>query len=337
MIMTNNWIDICCGGGGATQGIIKAGGQVSVAIEYDPKIAEVYRANFGDHIVNTDLKDFDYSQYKGLNIWASFPCQSFSMARSKFLPDRSDKDLSSHAPLIFDQVQPPYIGMENVRGWLKSEYFKEILKWLENNNYHYWYGVINFADYGVPQNRIRAILLASKYHPFPIPHKFPNRITWYDAIADLIPTLNPCKLADCQKRTFRRQFLEERIRITTSKKRSCWFVNNASESTFRQSNLQCQTLTANNPCYKVAYLQNLDNVESILDTAEVYRCSPQVGLRLQTFNNKYNLPLRHDQKVNQRLSWKVIGNSVPPQGISPFLRSLVQLSQVKQGKQLCLF
>lgn len=360
----NHWIDICCGGGGATQGIIKSGGNVVAAIEYDSRIAEVYRQNFGDHIFNMDLRDFGYSQYKGLNIWASFPCQSFSQARSKSLPERPDKDLSAYATTIFETVQPPYIGMENVRGWLKSEHFQNIINWLDDNLYHYWYDVIDFADYGVPQHRLRAILLASKNHPFVVPPKCHRKITWYDAIADLIPSLNACELAEWQKRAFHKYFAKRGHRdfylvneqnengspindsdctahtITTRGRmrsvKNCWFINNASESTFRKNNQPAQTLTASNPCYKVAYFSESETIKQILEQAEVYRCSPQVGLRLQTFKDDYKFPFRQDGEINQSLAWKVIGNSVPPQGISMFLESLTRSVHNPQYKQLAL-
>jgi site-specific DNA-cytosine methylase len=255
--------------------------------------------------------------------------------------------------------------MENVRGWIKSKYFKKILKWLDDRNYHYWYDVIDFADYGVPQHRLRAILLASKYHPFPIPSKSSRRITWYEAIADLIPTLDTGSLAEWQKRAFRKYFSERRNKpfhfvneqnengspitdndhsahtITTKRRmkliQNCYFLNNSSKSTFRKSNRQAQTLTSSNPCYKVVYLQNEEDVETLLQTALVYRCSPQVGLKLQTFTDNYIFPTCKDGSINQSLSWKVIGNSVPPHGISTFLRSLFRSSHIKQGKQLALF
>lgn len=359
----NHWIDICCGGGGATQGIIKSGGNVVAAIEYDSRIAEVYRQNFGDHIFNMDLRDFGYSQYKGLNIWASFPCQSFSQARSKSLPDRPDKDLSAYATTIFETVQPPYIGMENVRGWLKSEHFQNIINWLDDNHYHYWYDVIDFADYGVPQHRLRAILLASKNHPFVVPPKYHRKITWYEAIVDLIPSLKTCELAEWQKRAFRKYFKtygfgffylisektkstfrsQDRASQTTTVtermkllKNCCLFLNNASNSFFRNSNQQIQTLTAANPCYKVAYFSESETIEQVLEQAEVYRCSPQVGLRLQTFKGDYQFPFRQDGEINQSLAWKVIGNSVPPQGISMFLESLTRSVHNPQYKQLAL-
>ena len=86
-------------------------------------------------------------------------------------------------------VHPKYFLMENVPNLLTAEhgYFqKEIVELFSSIGYQLTTGVLNAADYGVPQNRRRAVILGKRDHPAPaLPEKMSTHVTIWDAIGDL--------------------------------------------------------------------------------------------------------------------------------------------------------
>jgi DNA (cytosine-5)-methyltransferase 1 len=75
---------------------------------------------------------------------------------------------------IIGGLRPRMIFMENVPGLLTrgKKIFDAFLKRLDALGYEYDYKVVQMADYGIPQNRRRLVLLAGKGFkiPFPTPH-----------------------------------------------------------------------------------------------------------------------------------------------------------------------
>ena len=79
--------------------------------------------------------------------------------------------------------------MENVPNLLTAEngYFqKEIIDLFNGMGYSLNAGVLNAADYGVPQNRRRAVIIGKRDGEAPaLPIKTGQRVTIWDAIGDL--------------------------------------------------------------------------------------------------------------------------------------------------------
>ncbi|MDK2599136.1 DNA cytosine methyltransferase [Bacillus stercoris] len=53
--------------------------------------------------------------------------------------------------------------MENVPELIKQTVFKDFVRDLEDQGYHVSHSIVNCADYGIPQERKRLVLLASKF------------------------------------------------------------------------------------------------------------------------------------------------------------------------------
>lgn len=68
------------------------------------------------------------------------------------------------APLYWaDSIQPRWVLFEQVPPVLP--FWEAAARWLETVGYSTWAGILNAADYGVPQNRKRAILIAHRDRP----------------------------------------------------------------------------------------------------------------------------------------------------------------------------
>lgn len=116
------------------------------------------------------------------------PCQPYSGLNQKRPSALGMQPLERFAELI-TQVQPDVVSMENVRGLaLEGKYpvFGQFLNTLRKQGYHVHHGVVNAADYGVPQDRHRLVLLASKLGPIGMTEpKIGKKPTVADAIGHL--------------------------------------------------------------------------------------------------------------------------------------------------------
>ncbi|MBY0539008.1 DNA cytosine methyltransferase [Patescibacteria group bacterium] len=162
-------IDLFCGIGGLTHGFVRKGFDVVAGIDNDGGCEYGYNANNqGAKFIKKDIADVSGKDLKKLYgktririLVGCAPCQPFSKLNLNRVTKKQLQPLQKFAQLI-EEVQPHVASMENVRGLVKTKIFKEFLTTLDENGYKYSYKIVNFADYGVPQNRKRLVLLASK-------------------------------------------------------------------------------------------------------------------------------------------------------------------------------
>ena len=186
-------------GGGGVEARLKDLIDFRYAVEYDPAIAAVYRANHGDHIQVARVEDVDYSTWGALDyLHASPVCKEFSQAKTGGI--EGDGDISSALAVVrcLEATQPRVVTLENVGGYARSESYRLICQALDRGGYMWHAEVLNSADFGVAQTRRRLILRAvrdSLLPGLPAPAKW---VGWYAAIEDLIPGLPDSKFADWQ-------------------------------------------------------------------------------------------------------------------------------------------
>lgn len=194
-------VDLFCGCGGFTCGLKNSKFKVVSAIDCDPLAVATYRSNHPEVF----LLDNDIREISPAEIAAQFedgekldllvvcaPCQPFSsLNRYRGRDDR--------VPLILEAVrfaaelEPAMIFFENVPG-LNTPKFRTLLTELRERleEIGYFLGKpksVNVSDYGVPQRRLRCIMLATKDTD---PPELPlattpegERVTVRDAIANL--------------------------------------------------------------------------------------------------------------------------------------------------------
>lgn len=63
------------------------------------------------------------------------------------------------------ELEPEIVTMENVPKLMKHKVFNDFVKTLEKMGYHVNYQIVECKDYGIPQQRRRLVLLASKLAP----------------------------------------------------------------------------------------------------------------------------------------------------------------------------
>lgn len=172
-------VSLFSGAGGFDLGFIQAGHEIIWANDIDKDCAETYRRNIGDHFVLGNLIEMSTSQIPDCDVViGGFPCQGFSQANMrKNLGDARNK-LYLEFVRVVREKNPKFFVAENVRGLLSFDsgnVIKEIVKDFSDLGYKVDYRVFNAADFGVPQNRIRVIIIGIREDvftgtfPFPVP------------------------------------------------------------------------------------------------------------------------------------------------------------------------
>lgn len=187
-------------GGGLVEEGLKGIIDPVVAVEYDDKISGVYRNNFGQHIVTADVRDVDPKELvKQIDgeveyFHASPVCKNYSQAKSNHAEVELDKETAASTAEFINAIKPKVVTIENVKGYKDSDAMKTITDALDANGYTWDADVYNAADYGGYTNRERLIVRAVRDGKLPDkPKKMAHKSGWYEAVADIIPTLTEKK------------------------------------------------------------------------------------------------------------------------------------------------
>lgn len=169
-------IDLFSGCGGVSCGLTLSGFKVKAAVEIEKSAIDIYSAY--PPLAKVNVLHKDICTLSGEEILSAAhidrndiyllagcpPCQNFSRQN----PNNKKKTIKERKKLLFEflriieELQPPFILMENVPG-IKDSYNQKILNSFLNRlkrRYIVVEDILNAADYGVPQLRKRFVLHA---------------------------------------------------------------------------------------------------------------------------------------------------------------------------------
>lgn len=156
-------VSLFSGAGGLDLGFIKAGHQILWANDLYADAVKTYQKNIGNHIVCEDISKISTSDIPDCDIViGGFPCQGFSVANTKRHVDDERNVLYKQLLRVIRDKNPKFFLAENVKGILsigKGQVFQMILEDFKSIGYNVQYRVLNAADYGVPQTRLRVIIV----------------------------------------------------------------------------------------------------------------------------------------------------------------------------------
>lgn len=189
-------LDLFCGCGGLSLGFEMAGFDVVLAIDNWEDALVTYRQNHHhSKALNGDLLTLDprdvekeYGLHDISVIIGGPPCQGFSVAGKRIIDDDRNKLYKSFVRFV-EHFKPKAFVMENVPNilFIGGGAIKDaIVKDFSELGYKVVYRVLTASDYGVPQNRRRAIFvgLRDKTFDYPIPN-VKEKVTTKEALSDL--------------------------------------------------------------------------------------------------------------------------------------------------------
>lgn len=164
-------VDVFCGVGGLTHGMLKEGIPVYAGVDIDPKCRYPYEKNNRCLFVEEDV-----AKLSGLEVASFFPvnhtkilvgcapCQPFSTyTRGKKERNLHKWRLLSAFGRIIRESDADIVSMENVPQLEKEVIFTRFVTDLRSRGYVVTFSNVNCWKYGVPQTRTRLVLFASKY------------------------------------------------------------------------------------------------------------------------------------------------------------------------------
>jgi DNA (cytosine-5)-methyltransferase 1 len=177
-------IDLFCGAGGMTLGFTEALGhhfKLIWANDFNKYCVETYNTNFGSHCVSGDIVEI-LSNPKTVIPEADVviggpPCQGFSLL-NRNRGDDPRRQLWRQYLEVVEKCNAKVFVIENVPQLLGSFEHGEITGMAEKLGFRVVSGKVCAADYGVPQTRIRAIIIGSKVGDPSV--LFPPRKTHYN-------------------------------------------------------------------------------------------------------------------------------------------------------------
>ena len=289
-------------GGGLVEEGLKGIIDPVVAVEYDEKISGVYRNNFGQHIVTADVRDVDPKELvKQIDgeveyFHASPVCKNYSQAKSNHAEVELDKETAASTAEFINAVKPKVVTIENVKGYKDSEAMKIITDALDANGYTWDADVYNAADYGGYTNRERLIVRAVRDGKLPEkPKKMAHKSGWYEAVADIIPTLT-------EKKNGVAPWMDVRLKADGIDWRNIdkpLYVMGSAYADGKVPHAFADEL--------LPTLRTKSGDVIVMPDGKVYRAMGRVLARVSGVSDDYKMPF------SENLSHTIIGNGIPTQ------------------------
>ncbi len=187
-------VDLFCGAGGLSYGLMQAGISVKAGIDLDPACRYPFEANIDARFIQADISKLTgndiaplYSKSAIRLLAGCAPCQPFSTYSNGREIEKDDKwGLLKQFARIIEELKPDLVTMENVPRVILHQPYLQFEKKLNSLGYAITANIIRCQDIGVPQQRRRFVLLASKIGPITWKSQRQNSLlTVRDAIGHL--------------------------------------------------------------------------------------------------------------------------------------------------------
>jgi len=298
-------IDLFCGCGGLTTGLVAAGIDVICGIDVWDTAIETYRHNHHHLGLCEDIQTLEPSYVAELIetdhvdiIAGGPPCQGFSLAGKR---DRKDPRNSLFMEYIkfVKYFKPKLVIMENVQGILSmktqngGKVIDVIMEEFNKAGYEVIYKVLHAADFGVPQMRKRVIFYGkpigvesvSLSHPIPVLEP-----TQHVAVRTVL---------EPKDNVHQSYYLSEKaLAGIRAKKERMKAAGNG---------FGAQFLDVSKPCYTIPARYYKDGYDALVRYDEncVRRLTESEVARVQTFPDNYKF------MGNKKDIYMQIGNAVP--------------------------
>lgn len=183
MSKTYTVIDLFSGAGGMTLGFKRAGFRPILAVEKDEDFCRTYSANFGAHTISGDIVDSidEICKHRADVVIGGPPCQGFSNLTGNKSSDPR-RDLWRYFMQVVKSSKCKVFVVENVPNLLGSQEGELLQQEALRQGFTITAERLLASNYGVPQNRKRAIIIGSKVGRIPMPEPILEKISVRQAL-----------------------------------------------------------------------------------------------------------------------------------------------------------
>lgn len=158
-----NIVSLFSGAGGLDLGLIRAGHKVLWANDVFQDAVDTYRHNIGGFIDTRDIAHVPSEEIPFADVVVGgLPCQGFSIANRKRTVHDPRNQLYKEMVRVVSDKRPMFFVVENVKGIIslaRGSFLKVIEAAFSTAGYKTYHAVLNAADFGVPQKRMRFFML----------------------------------------------------------------------------------------------------------------------------------------------------------------------------------
>lgn len=187
-------VDLFCGVGGLTAGLIKSGIKVKAGYDIANECRFAYEHNNNAAFIHKDVAEVTsaeilswYSPGAIRLLAGCAPCQPFSTYNQGKDTTKDKKwPLLYHFSRLIKEIEPELVTMENVPEVIRHKVYQDFIDELKALGYEVFSEEVICIQYGIPQTRKRHVVLASKIGEItliPPTHEIP--VTVKDVIGNL--------------------------------------------------------------------------------------------------------------------------------------------------------
>lgn len=184
-------VSLFAGAGGMDIGFEEEGFHTIWANDNDKDSTETYKLWSQADVVCENIENVDLKSIpKADVVLGGFPCQGFSLAGPRKLDDKRNI-LYRYFVDVIEEIKPKAFVAENVKGILtlgNGEIVKAIVADFGSKGYEVQYKLLNAADYNVPQDRFRVVMVGIRKDvkaEFEYPQPSNKIVTLRDAIGSM--------------------------------------------------------------------------------------------------------------------------------------------------------
>lgn len=189
-------VDLFCGAAGLSLGLKNSGIPIAAGIDLDPACRYPFETNIGAKFLEQDISGLAAKTVESLFgdakvrvLAGCAPCQPFSGYTTKRRAIDRRWELLLQFLRIVEETAPEIVTLENVPRLAHLPLWTEFVTKLKAQGYFVSWDVLDVSKFGVPQNRRRLVLLASKLGPVELPAPKSGKVPTVEKAIGKLPAI----------------------------------------------------------------------------------------------------------------------------------------------------